>query len=141
MKALVLVSIAALAAAGAAEAGDVTVNVKGIQARHGTMYVVLDDSAHFLKGGAPYVQVLNDPPAGDHTFVMKDVAPGDYAVVILHDENGDKQMNYSSGGMPLEGWSMTRYDPNTMAPPTFDDAKVTVPASGASFDVEMHYPQ
>ena len=143
MKIQIAASAAALALSAftsTAFAGDVTVNVHGIQAKHGTIYVVLDDADHFLKPGAKCVTFLADPPAGDHTFVLKDVPPGDYAVVVLHDENGNKQMDYDSSGRPTEGWALTRFDASQMRYPTFDDAKVTVGADGASFDVSMNYP-
>lgn len=126
--------------ATAAFAGDVTVNVHGIDGRHGTVYVVLDDQDHFLKSGSAYVAPLADPPAGDHAFVFKNVPAGDYAVVVLHDENDNKQMDYDSSGRPAEGWAMTRFGADQMRFPTFDDAKVTVGVDGGSFDVTMNYP-
>ncbi len=143
MRAWIAASAAVLAVsavASAAWAGDVTVTVHGIQARHGTVYVVVDDQDHFLKPGTPFVAVLADPPAGDHAFVLKNVPAGDYAVAVLHDENDNKQMDYDSSGRPAEGWAMTRFGPEAMHPPAFDDAKVSVPADGASFDVTMSYP-
>ncbi|HEY3814892.1 MAG TPA: DUF2141 domain-containing protein [Caulobacteraceae bacterium] len=129
-----------LASVTAASAGDVTVNVHGLQAKHGTVYVVLDDQDHFLKPGAAIKTMLADPPAGDHSFVLKDVPPGDYAVVVLHDENDNRQMDYDSSGRPTEGWALTRFAADQMRFPTFDDAKVTVAAGGGSFDVTMNYP-
>ena len=84
--------------------------------------------------------MLADPPAGDHAFVLKNVPAGDYAVAVLHDENDNKQMDYDGSGHPTEGWAMTRFGPEAMRAPTFDDAKVTVGADGASFDVTMSYP-
>ena len=142
MKAWIAASaaIALSGLASAAFAGDVTVNVHGIEARHGAVYVLLEDQDHFLKPGATLVTLLPDPPAGDHTFVLKSVPAGDYAVVVLHDENGNKEMDYDSSGRPTEGWALSRFGPDEGRFPTFDDARITVPAGGASFDVTLSYP-
>jgi uncharacterized protein (DUF2141 family) len=141
MKTVILAAAAALAlagAAGAAQAGDVTVHVKGVQARPGTLIVALEDKDHFLQPGSTYHALVPNPPAGEVAVVLKDVAPGDYAAVVFHDENDNKRMDYDANGHPMEGWGISRYEPNTM--PSFDASVVTVGASGASIDVEMAYP-
>jgi uncharacterized protein (DUF2141 family) len=132
---------AALAAAGAAFAGDVTVKLNGVQARHGVIYVALQSGDQFLKHGSTAGAAVPDPAAGAQTVVLHNVPPGDYAVVVIHDENGDKMMNFDAGGMPLEGWAMTRYGPGQDHSPTFEEARVTVSADGAAYELTMNYPK
>jgi uncharacterized protein (DUF2141 family) len=141
MKTLALASAAALAllaSAGAAAAGDVTVTLSGVQARGGALYVALQGRDQFMKPAMSGGAYQADPKAGTVTLTIRDVAPGDYAISVLHDQDGDHQMKREPDGRPLEGWAMVRFAGN--ARPGFDDVKVTVPAGGAAFSAGMRYP-
>lgn len=62
---------------------------------------------------------------GKAHYTFKDVAPGTYAVVALHDENENNRMDYEASGMPLEGWTASGND-MTMGPPNFESSKFEV---------------
>lgn len=52
------------------------------------------------------------------------LAPGDYALSVIHDENNNKQMDTNFIGMPQEGVGASRNAKGFMGPPKFQDAKV-----------------
>lgn len=128
-----------LMGAGSALAGDVVITVTGVQARGGDLLVGLQTSAQFLKHEGDHGEIIKAPTAGRQVVTLKNVAPGDYSISVLHDMNGDQQMALSNG-MPAEGWAMFRGE-TLRAAPTFDQVKFTVPASGgADVSVAMQYP-
>jgi uncharacterized protein (DUF2141 family) len=138
-----LIALAAAAAvtvaAGSASAGDVTVTLTGVQARGGELLVGLQTSAQFMKHEGVYGERIEHPAAGTRTFTLHDVAPGDYSLTALHDEDGDKDMKMVNG-RPAEGWGMVHGE-TLRAIPTFDQVKFTVPASGnITVTVAMDYP-
>ncbi|MDQ0464803.1 uncharacterized protein (DUF2141 family) [Caulobacter ginsengisoli] len=139
MKAIAsVVAVAALAFAGQALAGDVTVTLTGVQAKGGQVLVSLQKRDQFMQPTAAY-GTKAPATAGDMTVTIKDVAAGDYAVVVMHDEDSNFQMAMADNGMPKEGWSMSG-SPSMTSKPTFDEVKVAVPAEGASVTEAMVYP-
>jgi uncharacterized protein (DUF2141 family) len=51
------------------------------------------------------------------------VAPGTYAAVCFHDENGNTRLDTGLFGIPIEGIATSRDARGFMGPPKFDDAK------------------
>jgi uncharacterized protein (DUF2141 family) len=43
-----------------------------------------------------------------HDFVIPHLPPGDYAVVVVHDEDGDGQLEKSMLGIPREGVGISK---------------------------------
>jgi uncharacterized protein (DUF2141 family) len=54
--------------------------------------------------------------------VFDDLAPGTYAVAVVHDANGNGKTDTNFIGIPKEGLG-TSNNPKTMGPPHFDDSK------------------
>ncbi len=142
MKSLMIAAAAAalsLATASAALAADVTVSVSGVQARGGTLYIALQNRSQFMQRAMTSGDLKANPEAGTVTFTMHGVPAGEYAVSVLHDEDGDHQMKREADGRPLEGWAMVNYSGSGR--PDFDRIKLTVREDGASAHANMVYPR
>jgi len=124
--------------ASAAMAAELTVTVAGVQARGGQMLVSLQTRDQFMKP-AGAAGATGPAEAGDQVFVVHDVAPGDYAVMILHDADSNWTMGRQADGKPAEGWGMSGHAPAGRAP-SFDEVRITVPAAGGAVTVPLVYP-
>ncbi len=129
-------ALAALVMTGAAQAGDVTVEVRGVQARPGQVLATLQTRDSFMRPGG-LAQTLA-AKEGAVVFTFKDVPPGDYAFSAMHDEDADGQLKMAASGMPAEGVGMVGGE-QLRGPPTFVVVKFTVPAEGASKTAAMVY--
>jgi len=136
LAALGLMTMTAFAAP--AMAGDVTITIDAVQARGGNVLIGLQTQAQFLQSDGAYGEQLAAPTAGTHIVVLKDVAPGDYSVGVLHDADGNRTMTMD-GSMPAEGWAILNGE-SLRGMPTFDQVKFTVPSDGTSIRVAMAYP-
>lgn len=125
--------------AGAALAADVTVTLTGVSAQGGQILVSLQTQDQFMKP-AGAAGAYGPAEAGTQVFTVKDVAPGDYAVMVMHDADSDWSMDQGADGKPSEGWGMSGNAP-AGGRPTFDTVKFTVPASGGEVSVGMIYPK
>ena len=125
-------------AAGSAQAGDVVVNVSGVQARGGTVLASLQTREQFMQPAGAYGVKAENPRTGMLSLRFKDVAPGEYALGVLHDQDGDKRLKTAANGMPVEGVAMVNGQA-LRGPPTFDRVKFTVPAEGATVTAPMIY--
>lgn len=124
--------------ATAAAAGDVTVTLTDVQDRGGVIVASFDTRENFMTGRDHSARVENDA-AGNVVLTFRDVAPGDYALAVMHDANRDNQFTMSPMGMPEEGWAFSNGDQPMMGPPSFDAHKITVPAEGLSLTERMQY--
>ena len=139
LKTLSLAAVAALSLAAPAMAEDVTVTLTGVQARGGVLLASLQTRGEFMQASAAHGERIERPAAGTVRLTFHGVAPGDYALMVMHDEDSDGQMKLN-GYMPAEGWAMLNADA-LRGPPTFDLVKFTVPAGGAGISVPMTYPR
>ena len=69
------------------------------------------------------------------TVTFKNVKPGTYAVMVLHDENINIRMDFKNG-MPLENYGMTN-NPLSYGPPQYSDAKFEVTNQDLDFKVRF----
>jgi uncharacterized protein (DUF2141 family) len=125
--------------AGAAMAADVTVTLTGVQPKGGRMLVSLQRADEFMKPEGHYGAIGAGDVTGDETLVVRDVPPGEYAVMVLHDADGDMKMARGSDGKPREGWGMSGQWTRGQRP-GFTEVKITVPADGTVVAVPLVYP-
>ena len=134
-------ALACLALSAApALAQDVTVTLTGVEARGGQVSGVLNTEATFMRG-ADYTATAAGDAAGTVTLTFHDVAPGDYALMVMHDANGNGSFDMSPSGMPDEGFAFSNKGRPLMGMPTFRGLKFTVTAEGAALTEPMFYMQ
>ncbi|WP_271079142.1 DUF2141 domain-containing protein [Aurantiacibacter sp. MUD61] len=79
-------------------------------------------------------------PAGEAaTLRFRNVAPGTYAIALLHDENDNGRADRALGMMPTEGFGFSRDAPVRMGPPDFEDAAIEVGSSAVQQTIRMRY--
>ena len=79
-------------------------------------------------------------PAGEaRTLHFRNVAPGTYAIALLHDENGNGRADRAMGMMPKEGFGFSRDAPVRMGPPSFGDAAIVVGNASLRQTIRMRY--
>lgn len=70
-------------------------------------------------------------------FVVK-VPPGNYAIAVLQDANDNKKMD-TFAGVPKEGFGFSNNAMKPFGPPSFEQAKIVVPANGAATSIKIKY--
>ncbi|MEP1142944.1 MAG: DUF2141 domain-containing protein [Henriciella sp.] len=126
-----------LLAAPLALASELTVNVEGITEAQGSISLGLFDQATYEGNGA--VDGANLTVEGDRVTVTFDgVEPGEYAVKLFHDVNGDGEMNTNPFGMPTEPFAFSNDAKGRFGPAKWDDAKFSVTADGAVHTITMN---
>jgi uncharacterized protein (DUF2141 family) len=127
----------ALFASAPATAAELTVHLSEIRADGGVVKLALVDSQAAFDGKAPPLQATGAPPQGERaSFTFKDLAPGSYAVMVTHDENGNGRMDSNMLGMPQEGYGFSN-NPRVMRKPTWDEARFEVLEAGTAIDIVL----
>lgn len=127
---------AGMLASGFALATDLTVKVNDVRTPKGQLLMAVFDSAAAWDGKAEAVaRRAIEATAGEVDFHFPGLAPGRYAVSVMHDENGNGKLDSNFIGMPTEGYGFSN-DPRVMRKATFDEAAFAVGADDAT--IELH---
>ena len=143
--AAIALAAAFICGAAPAAANSVTVTITDLRADDGEYRGVVRACLTSLQNAFP--RCNRDPNAkrvtvraGARVTVRFDnVAPGDYAIAILHDENEDGKANRVLGMAPREGYGFSRDAPVRMAPPEWDDAVFQMGREAQRMTVRMRY--
>mgnify|MGYP003503297792 CR=1 FL=1 len=110
------------------EVFDLTVRVVDADPLTGTLEISLFNSAEtFLE--QPYLQTsgaVNED--GTHQALFGKVPPGEYAVVVVHDENGNGKLDTGFLGFGGESYAYSNDARPLFGRPSFDEAKFAVGA-------------
>jgi len=109
----------------------ITVTIDNVTSNDGKVLFALHTKETFMKGGGidSAESIIDD---GKVKVVFKNVQPGEYAIMALHDANNNGRMDYRENGMPLEAYG-TSNNPMFFGPPQYDEAKFEV----SNEDLEM----
>jgi uncharacterized protein (DUF2141 family) len=131
----------AAAAQLTASRGEITVLVENLRADVGQVRFLLfrseygfpDETALAFKTAA--VDVKNYK--AQTTFT--DLPYGTYAVYVHHDENANGLLDRNFFKVPTEGYGASNNAADIMEMPEYDDAKITLTASGLTIRVDVQY--
>ena len=103
---------------------DIVLTIENVLTDGGQVHAVLHTAETFMQSeGIDFVTV--EGKKGEMSMSFKGVEPGTYAIIILHDLNGNSRMDFDNNGMPLESYGMSGNDMH-MGPPSFEAAKFEV---------------
>ena len=94
----------------------------------------LHNESTFMK--APLDSASGEIIDGKSTITFHNVLPGTYGVMVVHDKNDNKRMDFEPGGMPKESYGMSN---NVMSygPPQWNDAKFEVSTTPTTIDIRL----
>ena len=101
------------------------VEAHGVETSEGFIQVALYQKGDdFLK----FEQVFRNtgPPAtsGISKVLLEDLPPGEYAIAIFHDENGNEELDTNWLGIPREPLGFSRARMKTFGPPGFQECAI-----------------
>ncbi|MEM9092817.1 MAG: DUF2141 domain-containing protein [Cyanobacteria bacterium P01_F01_bin.53] len=92
----------------------------------------VDESASEISDDVPLVEAVL-------AVTFPDIAPGTYAVSVLHDKNADGELNTGNFGIPLEGFGFSQNPEIRTAAPEFSEAAIVVVGRETTTQVELIY--
>ena len=120
--ALILVSI--LGFAQETKGQTITVTIENAKSDEGKILVSLNTKDNFMKG-AGVQNAVSEIKNGTATITFENVQPGEYAIMVMHDANGNNKLDFEANGMPKESYG-TSNNPRNFGPPNYEDAKFNV---------------
>ncbi|MGY0392822.1 DUF2141 domain-containing protein [Bizionia sp. KMM 8389] len=99
----------------------ISVTVENPVNANGHVLIGLHTADTFMKTKALQnrkVKVLD----GKAKATFENLEPGNYGLMVVHDENDNSRMDFEENGMPKENYGMSN-NPMLYGPPSFNDAK------------------
>lgn len=120
-------------------AAQLDLTVQGLRSAKGMLRICVTRSPdHFPDcPGDPAARKITVSATQPHLH-LADLAPGDYAVALFHDENGNGKLD-KRFGMPAEGIGFSRNPRMTFGPPKFAAARFAVSGQELTETVRMKY--
>ena len=119
-----LLSLLFTCSAGAAT---LTVVVTGVtEAKGSVMVAVVAGNPGFKEAIPPAAALMQPAQTGEMTFTASDLPPGEYAVKVMHDVNGNGKLDTSFIGMPVEPWAMSNNARGRFGPPRWEAVKFSI---------------
>jgi uncharacterized protein (DUF2141 family) len=126
----------------AAATGTITVEVERLRNSEGqVLFALFRSKTGFPKEPRRAAQRVASPiREGRARAVFENVPPGELAISVLHDEDGDFKVKTGLFGIPREGIGFSRNARATFGPPSFDDAKLSLVArANEKIIIEIQY--
>ncbi len=124
---------------GAAPQVSLDVSFTALRSTRGIMRVCLTaDPAHFPDCSGDRHAVTRSVPASEGVLHITGMAPGDYALSVIHDENGNAKLD-TFAGIPKEGIGFSRNPRLMFGPPRFEAVRFTLGSQGGQQSVRMRY--
>ena len=102
----------------------ITVNIDNVVNNNGKVVLSLHTAETFMKGKG-IQNVESKIIDGKISISFNDVAPGEYAILVLHDENDNNRMDFELNGMPKENYA-TSNNVMSFGPPQFGESKFEI---------------
>lgn len=113
---------------------NVTVTIENVLSDEGQIIGSLHTADTFMKG--PGIQNKSvDASTGEVTLTFSDVAPGTFALMLMHDKNSNQRMDFEPTGMPKESYATS--GEMSFGPPSFEGSKFEVTDTDLEFRVRF----
>ena len=117
-------------------AGELTIDVKGLGSDKGSVLVAIYDKADtWMK--TPVGTAQSPAKKDGVTVTIKDLADGEYAASLFHDENGNGKLDSNAIGMPIEPFGFSNDASGKFGPPPFEKAKFKLDANKKNIVVNL----
>lgn len=120
-------------------AQDIRIFPENLKREKGGMILVglYNSAAGFPDNPAKILKSVSFRPSD--SFVLQDIPPGRYALVLLHDLDGNKKMTYSFMGIPRDGFSSSPDGGSPFSKPVFEKASFQHGEKGTVLKLKFHY--
>ena len=124
----------------AALAGDLTVTIDHVRNDRGSILAALYDSeASFMKQPSARATFKAKAAQGEVQYVFHDLAAGQYALSVFHDENDNGKLDKNFIGIPSEGYGFSNGARGRAGPPAFNKAAFEFDGKTQSITITLSY--
>jgi uncharacterized protein (DUF2141 family) len=115
---------------------NLTVDVQNIRSQKGNVYIALFKPDSGFPEGKP-VDGKKADIQGSNAQITFSIEPGEYAIAVFHDENGNGILDKRIFGMPKEPYGFSNNFRPRLSAPKFKDCQFSVGTSGKTISIRL----
>ena len=139
MTRLTALALAPLLIAASSQAGTLDIALTGLRSTKGLVHVCLTaDRRHFPDCAGDPKAIRRSVPATQEQLHLSGIAPGHYAVTLMHDENANRRLD-KIAGIPREGFGFSRNPVVRFGPPRFENTVIELAPGVTRATVRLQY--
>ena len=120
-----------VALASTAQAGDLRVVAEDVRSGKGVViFAIHREGEPFPDQNSPYAGGFRQADKGLVSMTFGNLPSGRYALVVVHDENLDRELDTNFVGVPTEGFGFSNNAMGTLRPPSFNKASFEIKTDG-----------
>ena len=112
------------------------VEVQNVRVLTGSVHLALFRSGKDFPKGKP-VETKKLTAGSKSVQIQFAVEPGDYAIAVYHDENGNGKMDKQIFGIPKEPYGFSNDIKPVMSAPKFSECQFTVSKDGKAISIKL----
>lgn len=113
------------------------IDVQNVRTQTGAVYVAIYRPDNNFPSGKP-LDGKKLPAGTKPVQTTFSVEPGDYAIAVYHDENGNGKMDKRVFGIPKEPYGFSNNFRPTMSAPKFSDCKFTIGTTEKAISIKLN---
>lgn len=124
----------------AAEATLLNIELSGLAKAEGTVYISVYSSSDDWLGESTVARrevVISDALVGDLVVANIELPPGEYAISMYYDANGNGEMDTNFIGIPKEPIALSNNAKAKFGPPKYQDAVFSLPEEGLTQRIDI----
>ena len=134
-----IITALAVTAAGKAQAADLTISLNELGKPSGmVMLNVLRNEAQMNNVEPAMASMMLSPSEDGLSVTLHDLEAGTYGVQVMHDENGNGELDANMLGIPKEPWGFSNNAKGKFGPPKWEDVKFTIDAESVSQTISLN---
>ena len=136
LKAFLLAAMLLASALEGRDSAKLKVDVTGLKWDRGSVHIALYNSeSKFLK--EPLKTAVLPVQGKKAQWVLEALPPGDYALAVIHDENGNGKTDRGAFGIPSEPYAFSNGAKIRLGPPKWKEARFPVRAPATAVEVRL----
>lgn len=138
--ALKMLVCAALAHSTGAQAADLTISLNDVRSDQGTLMLSVIRNEAQMSGAEPSpTSMMLSPNTTGVTVTLHDVEPGTYGVQVMHDVNGNGELDANMLGIPKEPWAFSNNAKGKFGPAKWKDVQFTIDGDSVEQDISLNH--
>lgn len=136
----VVLCLAVLPLAATAAAETLDVQISDVRATTGNVMIAIVAGADGFADKTPPVASLILPARGNTVAFTTNALPaGEYAIRVMHDVNGNGELDANFVGMPTEPYGFSNDASGSFGPPKWEAARFSIGADGAVQRIKLNH--
>ena len=116
-----------------------TVEIPNLESPTGYLFLAVYDSENtFMNAEAAVKREIIPINGPEFAYVIPDLPPGEYAIAVFHDSNGNKKLDKNFLGIPKEGYGFSNDARGRFGPPSFKAASFLVYTEALAIRIQLN---